>query len=99
MANIVLAYEPIWAIGTGKNASGEIADSIIGDTIRATLRSLYGDNVADTVRIQYGGSVKPENMAEYMSQPNIDGALVGGASLKVDAFTDLVRIAAQAKGV
>ena len=99
MANIVLAYEPIWAIGTGKNASGEIADSIIGDTIRATLRSLYGDDVAAAVRIQYGGSVKPENMAEYMSQPNIDGALVGGASLKVDAFADLIRIAAQAKGV
>jgi triosephosphate isomerase (TIM) len=97
MANVVIAYEPIWAIGTGKSASGEIANNIIGGTIRETLRELYSD-VADTVRIQYGGSVKPENMMEYMSQPDIDGALVGGASLKVDAFTDLVRIAAEAKG-
>lgn len=98
MADVVLAYEPIWAIGTGKNASGEQANSIIADTIRATVRSLYGDDVADAVRIQYGGSVKPNNMAEYMSQPDIDGALVGGASLKVADFTDLVKSAAEAKG-
>lgn len=98
MANIVIAYEPIWAIGTGKSASGEIANNIIGGVIREGVRELYGDAVADALRIQYGGSVKPENMAEYMSQPDIDGALVGGASLKVDAFTDLVRIAAEQKG-
>jgi triosephosphate isomerase len=97
MQNIVLAYEPIWAIGTGKNASGEIANRIIG-SIRGTLTSLYGVDVAQSVRIQYGGSVKPDNMAEYMSQPEIDGALVGGASLKVDDFTKLVEIAAQQKG-
>jgi triosephosphate isomerase len=97
MHNIVLAYEPIWAIGTGRNASGAVANQIIG-TIRSTLADLYGDAIAQAVRIQYGGSVKPENMAEYMSQPEIDGALVGGASLKVDDFAKLVEIAAQQKG-
>ena len=97
MQNIVLAYEPIWAIGTGKNASGEIANRIIG-SIRGTLVDLYGGDVAQAVRIQYGGSVKPDNMAEYMSQLEIDGALVGGASLKLDDFTKLVEIAAQQKG-
>jgi triosephosphate isomerase len=97
MAKITLAYEPIWAIGTGKNATGEIANNIIGGTIRKTLVDLYGNEVAQSVRIQYGGSVKPDNMAEYMSQPDIDGALVGGASLKVDDFAALIEIAAQVK--
>ena len=99
MSEIVIAYEPIWAIGTGKSASGEQANSIISGTIRATLKDLYGEDVAESVRIQYGGSVKPHNMVEFMSQPDIDGALVGGASLKVDDFTALVRLAAEAKGV
>jgi triosephosphate isomerase (TIM) len=99
MANVVIAYEPIWAIGTGKSATGEQANSIIKGAVRDVIRELYGDSVADAVRIQYGGSVKPSNMLEFMSQPDIDGALVGGASLKLDDFTDLVRVAAEAKGV
>ncbi len=98
MANVVIAYEPIWAIGTGKSASGELANTIIGGVVRNTVRDLYGDDVADALRIQYGGSVKPANMEEYMSQPDIDGALVGGASLKVDAFTELIEIASKVKG-
>ena len=98
LASIVVAYEPIWAIGTGKSASGEQANAIIG-SIRAVLAELYGNEHAEAMRIQYGGSVKPGNMAEFMSQPHIDGALVGGASLKEDSFVDLVRIAIEAKGL
>lgn len=98
LERIVIAYEPIWAIGTGKSASGAQANAIIGG-IRATLAALYGTAPADAMRIQYGGSVKPENMAEFMSQPHIDGALVGGASLKADSFIALVRSAIEAKGL
>ncbi len=98
MANVVIAYEPIWAIGTGKSASGEVANDIIKQAVRKTVRDLYGDAVADALRIQYGGSVKPANMEEYMSQPDIDGALVGGAALKIDDFTSLIEIASRVKG-
>ncbi len=98
LADIVVAYEPIWAIGTGKSATGAQANAIIG-AIRGILAELYGEAHAEAMRIQYGGSVKPANMAEFMSQPHIDGALVGGASLKVDSFVELVRIAIEAKGL
>ncbi len=91
----VLAYEPIWAIGTGKAATAAGANSIVAGAIRATLAELYGDEVAQAIRIQYGGSVTPANIAEFMSQPDIDGALVGGASLKAADFVAIVRGAAQ----
>lgn len=87
----VLAYEPIWAIGTGKNADPEEANSIIASSIRGVLVELYGDEVAQQIRIQYGGSVKPNNIEGFMSQPDIDGALVGGASLKAADFAPLVK--------
>lgn len=95
-ASCVIAYEPIWAIGTGLPATGEGANAIIGGTVRATVAALYGDDVADGIRIQYGGSVKPANIAEFMRQPEIDGALVGGASLRAADFSQIVRIGLEA---
>jgi triosephosphate isomerase len=94
---ITIAYEPIWAIGTGLPATGEGANTIIGGTVRKAVASMYGQDVASVVRIQYGGSVKPDNIDEYMTQPEIDGALVGGASLRVDDFVAIVEGAAKAK--
>lgn len=90
VAQCVIAYEPIWAIGTGKSANPESAGGIIKSAVRDTIRRSYGDDVADAIRIQYGGSVKPHNAAEYMAHPDIDGALVGGASLK-DSFVELIQ--------
>ena len=84
-----IAYEPVWAIGTGKTATTGQAQEVHGQ-IRGLLREIAGPAVADDVRIQYGGSVKPENAAELLSQPDIDGALVGGASLKADDFARIV---------
>jgi triosephosphate isomerase len=89
IGNIVIAYEPIWAIGTGRPATGEGANSVIRE-IRGIVRSLHGDMVADEIRIQYGGSVNAENIAEFVSQPDIDGALVGGASLNPTQFIGIV---------
>ncbi|MTD42311.1 triose-phosphate isomerase [Erwinia sp. CPCC 100877] len=89
VASMVIAYEPIWAIGTGKSADANIADEICG-VVRSTVEKLYGKEVSEAVRIQYGGSVKPENIAEYMAKENVDGALVGGASLEADSFLALL---------
>lgn len=89
LAKVVIAYEPIWAIGTGKTATAEQANEVIA-YIRQVVRDIYGD-LADQVRIQYGGSVKPANVAEIMGQSDIDGALVGGASLKSADFLGLLK--------
>ena len=91
----VIAYEPVWAIGTGLAASGAQANETIG-SIRGLVAEAFGGAVAEATRIQYGGSVKPENAAEFLSQAEIDGALVGGASLDADAFSAIVRQAAEA---
>ncbi|MBR0277627.1 MAG: triose-phosphate isomerase [Clostridia bacterium] len=88
--NIVIAYEPIWAIGTGKTATSDQADEVCG-IIRDVVAELYDSNVAEAVRIQYGGSMKPANAAELMSKPNIDGGLIGGAALKAPDFTAIVK--------
>jgi triosephosphate isomerase (TIM) len=93
--SLVFAYEPIWAIGTGDTATPEDCQDAIGK-IRELLRELRGDGFADTVRILYGGSVKPDNVAEIMAQDDVDGALVGGASLGVETFVELVEAAQQA---
>ncbi|WP_308654776.1 triose-phosphate isomerase [uncultured Anaerococcus sp.] len=86
---VIIAYEPIWAIGTGKTASSEDADAMCG-YIRSLIAEKYGKDAAEKIRIQYGGSVKPNNVVELMGKENIDGALVGGASLKAEDFKALV---------
>ena len=88
-SKVVIAYEPIWAIGTGKNASKEIAEDIC-KYIRSIIKSLYGSKVASKIRILYGGSVKPNNIKEYLLQKDVDGALVGGASLVVESYKELL---------
>ena len=90
--SIVIAYEPVWAIGTGKVATPEQAEEVHAD-LRKMLESSYNTEIAQTVRLQYGGSVKPDNASELLGQPNIDGALVGGASLKSDSFLAIVAAA------
>jgi triosephosphate isomerase len=89
LLRIILAYEPVWAIGTGRTASPEIAQEVHG-AIREWLSQKFGDEAAQQVRILYGGSVKPDNIAELMRQPDIDGALVGGACLEADSFLRII---------
>ncbi|WP_058269882.1 triose-phosphate isomerase [Olsenella massiliensis] len=88
----VVAYEPIWAIGTGKTATADDAQEVCA-AIRATLTEVFGATTADGIRILYGGSAKPENVAGFLDQRDVDGALVGGASLKADSFAAMVRAA------
>ena len=85
----VIAYEPVWAIGTGRNATPHQAQEV-HRFIRNLLASLYGDSVSNALRIQYGGSMKPDNAAELLSQADVDGGLIGGAALKVDAFLGII---------
>jgi triosephosphate isomerase (TIM) len=89
MTKLVIAYEPVWAIGTGKVATPQQAEEVHLD-LRKIMAQRYNQNVADQVRLQYGGSVKPDNAADLLGQPDIDGALVGGASLKVDQFLGII---------
>ena len=89
ISNVVIAYEPVWAIGTGKTAAPDDAETV-HKACRGRLAELYSREIADSTVIQYGGSVKPENAAELMAQKNIDGALVGGASLEADSFARIL---------
>jgi triosephosphate isomerase len=98
MANIVLAYEPVWAIGTGKTATPAQAQEVHA-FVRPLVAKMYDKAVAEAVRIQYGGSVKADNALELMSQKDVDGALVGGAALKVDSFLGIIEGARKAKGL
>lgn len=92
MANVVFAYEPVWAIGTGKTCSSDEADRVCG-VVRSAIADLYDTEVAEGIRILYGGSMKPDNAAELLVQPNIDGGLIGGASLKAADFAGIVTAA------
>ncbi len=92
MAETVIAYEPVWAIGTGRTATPEQAQEVHAQ-IRGLLKELFGAEIAEAVRIQYGGSMKPENAAELLAQPDIDGGLIGGAALKAKDFTAIIEAA------
>ena len=91
LGSLVIAYEPVWAIGTGKTATEEQAQEA-HHYIRSLVEELYGNTLSDSIRILYGGSVKPENIAGLMARPDIDGALVGGASLAADSFSQIVHL-------
>jgi triosephosphate isomerase len=92
-SRIVVAYEPVWAIGTGKASSGENANGVVRQVIRRALSEAFNENVAQSIRVLYGGSVTASNASEFFSQPEIDGALVGGASLKPDEFVAIAKAA------
>jgi triosephosphate isomerase len=94
-AHITIAYEPVWAIGTGRAATPEDANRVHKDVIRPLLKSLFGEDRAESMRIQYGGSIKPHNAAELFAMSDIDGGLVGGASLKADSFLAIIKAAAE----
>ena len=96
-SKVVIAYEPIWAIGTGKASSGENANFVHQQVIRPALRELFGAQTADEIRILYGGSVTAANAAEFFAYPDIDGALVGGASLKPDEFVAITKAASSSR--
>ena len=89
ISSLTIAYEPVWSIGTGKNATKEIASDVCG-YISKVISDAYGEDVGDSVYVLYGGSVKPNNIKEYVNDENIDGALVGGASLKADSFIEMI---------
>lgn len=97
MAAVTIAYEPVWAIGTGKTATPADAQAAQAE-VRKAVANMFGRDIADAVRIQYGGSVKPDNAVELFAQPDIDGGLIGGASLKADDFLPILNAAAESAG-
>lgn len=97
VAGLVIAYEPIWAIGTGLTATAVDANRIIGLSIRGVVADLYGEATAQSIRIQYGGSANAKNIYDFMLQPEIDGALVGGASLNAESFVTMIKETARAR--
>ncbi len=92
LKNVIIAYEPVWAIGTGKTATADQADEVCG-IIRGVIASLYGESSADGITVQYGGSMNAKNAAELLGKPNVDGGLIGGASLKAPDFAAIIAAA------
>ncbi len=97
-SRLVIAYEPVWAIGTGRASTGENAEAVVREVIRPALAELFGAESAQAIRVLYGGSVTAANASEFFSRAEIDGALVGGASLKADEFVEIVRLIVSTKG-